>query len=110
MPDVPRARSLVLRHGWNATAYQIVNPGIEHWFSPGGDAVIGFVRRHGVRVVAGAPVCAEERLAEVVGEWERDAAASRDRVCYFGAAGRINELLEGSPGYSTVVLGAQPVW
>jgi phosphatidylglycerol lysyltransferase len=108
--DVPRARALVLRYGWNATAYQIVNPGIEHWFSQSGDAVIGFVRRHRVRVVAGAPVCAEARLAEVVGEWERDAAASRERVCYFGAAGRINELLEGAPGYSTVVLGAQPVW
>ena len=32
MKDVPRARALVLRYGWNATVYQIVNPGIE--FSP----------------------------------------------------------------------------
>ena len=27
------ARELVLRYGWNATAYQIINPGIELWFS-----------------------------------------------------------------------------
>src|SRR5690349_12283396 len=51
--DVRKAQELVRQWGWNATAYQIVNPGIEHWFSRGGDAVIGFVRRHGVRVVAG---------------------------------------------------------
>ena len=35
------ARRLVLAHGWNATAYQIINPGIDHWFSSRGDAVIG---------------------------------------------------------------------
>src|SRR6476661_5947880 len=110
MKDVPRARALVLRYGWNATAYQIVNPGIEHWFSRGGDAVIGFVRQYGVRVVAGAPVCDNERLPEVVTEWERDAAEAGDRACYFGAAGRVQSLLEGAPGYATVVLGAQPVW
>ena len=28
-----KARALVLRFGWNATAYQILNPGIELWFS-----------------------------------------------------------------------------
>jgi phosphatidylglycerol lysyltransferase len=110
MKDVPRARDLVLRYGWNATAYQIVNPGIEHWFSARGDAVVGFVARHGVRVVAGAPVCSNARLAEVVTEWERHAAEAGDRVCYFGAAGRIKSLLDGAPGYASVVLGAQPVW
>jgi hypothetical protein len=26
-------RSLVNDFGWNATAYQIINPGISHWFS-----------------------------------------------------------------------------
>jgi phosphatidylglycerol lysyltransferase len=100
----------VLRYGWNATAYQIVNPGIEHWFSQGGDAVVGFVRRHGVRVVAGAPVCDEERLPAVLAEWEQDAAEGGDGVCYFGAAGRMKTLLDETSGYSTVVLGAQPVW
>jgi phosphatidylglycerol lysyltransferase len=110
MPDLPRARALVLRYGWNATSYQVVNPGIEHWFSTRGDAVVGFVRRHGVRVVAGAPICAKARLAEVVSEWERAAAQAGDRVCYFGAAGRVKSLLENRPGYATVLLGAQPVW
>ena len=80
-PAVRRARDLVIEHGWNATAYQIVNPGIRHWFSSGGDAVVGYVRRAGVRVVGGAPVCAAERLADVAGEFERDANRAGDGVC-----------------------------
>src|SRR5262245_18071737 len=78
-----RVRSLVKNFGWNATAYQIINPGISHWFSRGGDAVIGYVEHHGVRLVAGAPVCAGERLAEIVEEFEGDAALTKIKVCYF---------------------------
>ena len=59
--SVQRARKLVLKYGWNATAYQIVNPGITHWFSSSGDAMIGYVRKNHVRVVAGAPVCDGKR-------------------------------------------------
>lgn len=72
--------------------------------------MIGFVRKNGVRVVAGAPVCPEERLPEVVRDWEKQSRAAGDAVCYFGAAGRIKHLLESSREYSTVTLGAQTVW
>jgi phosphatidylglycerol lysyltransferase len=108
--SVQRARELVLKYGWNATAYQIVNPGISHWFSKNDDAMIGYVRKCGVRVVAGAPVCAEEQLTDVVDEWEQDTQSAGDKTCYFGAAGRIKTLLAPLPEYSTVSLGAQPVW
>jgi len=63
-----RARQLVLRFGWNAAAYQILNPGIELWFSSGGDGVVGFVRHGDVLVVGGAPVCDLSRLEEVAAE------------------------------------------
>ena len=53
------ARELVMLHGWNATAYQIVNPGMTLWFSSTADAVVGYVERGRTRVVAGSPVCAE---------------------------------------------------
>ncbi len=104
------ARSLVLRHGWNATAYQILNPGISLWFSRDGDAVAGFVRRGAVRVVAGAPVCAADRLADISSEFEADAARVGARVCYFGAEARLESLRRDDPRYAMVVLGAQPVW
>lgn len=98
---------MVLRDGWNTTCFQIVNPCLQHWFSPSGDAVVGYVRRAGVRVVAGAPVCAEGRLPEVLAEFE---GAERGGVCYFGAEDRLYDRLHGRPDYATVALGAQPVW
>ena len=108
--DVNRARELVLQHGWNATAYQILNPGIAHWFSAAGDAVIGYVCRSGVRVVAGAPVCAPERLRDVAVEFATNAHACGDRVCYFGAGERLEETLRRDGAHGTVGLGAQPSW
>jgi phosphatidylglycerol lysyltransferase len=99
--------------GWNATAYQTLNRGIEHWFSADGDAMAGYVSRAGVRVVAGAPVCAVERLPAVVDEFERDAARAGDRhVCYFGAGERLESVRRAPPHspVATVLLGAQPVW
>ena len=105
-----RARRLVLRWGWNATAYQILNPGLSLWFSGSGDAVVGYVLASRVRVVAGAPICARERLPQVVREFEAHAARHRHRVCYFGAAQRLEKLLREDKSYSYVVLGAQPIW
>ncbi|HEX5581439.1 MAG TPA: DUF2156 domain-containing protein [Gemmatimonadaceae bacterium] len=112
----------MLRHGWNATAYQILNPGIRLWFAARGDAVVGYVPARGVRVVAGAPVCSAERLDEVAAEFERDARLPGRRVCYFGAGHRLEATLAASPergpgraaeratGSAAVLLGAQPVW
>jgi len=116
MLETDKVYSLLRRFAWNVTAYQIVNPGIAHWFSREGDAVIGYVRQHGVRIVAGAPVCPAERLDAVLEEWNAETAKHREHSCYFGAAGRLHETLTAPPepgtrrGYSTIVLGAQPVW
>ena len=99
-----------MAHGWNATAYQLLNPGMDLWFSRRGDAVVGYRDWGGVRVVAGAPVCPEARLPAVADELERDAAASGRRVCYFGAGTRLEGLLADGQGWSRAVIGAQPVW
>ncbi len=105
-----RIRELVRRHGWNATAYQILNPGFERWFPERGDAVVGYVTCAGYRVVAGAPVCAEERLGEVVAEFED---ATHDRglwSCYFAADERLARRLERRGPLDRILLGSQPVW
>ena len=108
--ELERARELILRHGWNATAYQILNPGIGLWFAKSAEGVIGFVPCYRVRVVAGAPVCAEESLSAVIAEFEGEAAAAGERVCYFAAESRLASHLAGSPNYARLLLGAQPVW
>lgn len=99
-------RFLVMQHGWNTTCYQITNPGFELWFPVDLDAVVGYVRRGKVRVVAGAPVCAPERLASVVDEWE----SAGGKSCYFAAEEQLRRELAHRSGYSAVVLGSQPVW
>lgn len=108
--SLARARELILRYGWNSTAYQIVNPGIEHWFSARAEAVVGYQTAARVRVVAGAPVCAFENLGAVVAEFEADARAAGAAVCYFCAESRLENLCRAAGGYSRVLLGAQPVW
>ena len=108
--DVGRARALVLAHGWNATAYQILNPGIQHWFAERGDAVVGFVDHAGTLVVAGAPVCSADRLLDVVAEFVDAARTRRRRVCFFGAGDRLEQALAPTGRWSAASLGAQPSW
>lgn len=105
-----KARELVFRFGWNATAYQILNPDITHWFTPDGDAVVGYVRRFKRRVAAGAPVCDEARLAEVTALFEQDAAEKGERVCWFGATTRLQSALMPTLPHAAWVIGGQPVW
>ena len=108
--SVERARDLVMRHGWNATAYQIINPGISHWFSQRGDGVVGYVRSGNVLVVAGAPVCAFDRIESVAAEFEEQALAAGRRVCYFAAGERLESVVRRDRSHSIVGLGAQPSW
>ena len=99
-----------MKHGWNTTCFQIVNPGIEYWFGDDGESVVGYVTANRVRVVAGAPVCSEESLAGVSHAFEEDSAAHDASVCYFGAEGRLDSIYRNAPDHSNVLLGAQPVW
>lgn len=105
-----RARDLVMKYGWNTTCFQIVNPGIEYWFGADGESVVGYVSSGGVRVVAGAPVCAEETLGAVTAAFENDSMANGLSVCYFGAEARLESLFHGVSDHSNILLGAQPVW
>jgi phosphatidylglycerol lysyltransferase len=108
--DFKRARELVLRHGWNSTCFQIVNPGIEYWFGEDGESVVGYVTSKGVRVVAGAPVCPDGSLTKIAAEFEKLARGCGESVCYFGAEARLGEVLHDSTQHSRVSLGGQPVW
>lgn len=110
MNSLDRAVQLLLKYGWNATAWQLVNPGLEHWFAEDFEAMAGFVRTRKYWVVAGAPVCREEHLPRAVAELEAMAASEGRGVCYFGAERRLYELLKSRPTHAVATLGAQPVW
>ena len=108
--ELDAARALIERWGWNATAYQILNPGIARWFSSRGDAVVGYVTHGRYRIVAGAPICPLERLTEVIEEFETDSHASGRFTCYFAADERLARHLERRGPLDRILLGAQPVW
>lgn len=105
---IHRVRSIVLRYGWNTTCFQLVNPKLSFWL--GEEAVIGYVRKAGYAVVAGAPVCPPERLPEILEEWEGFCATQRLCTSFFGAEARVGDATRARPGYSRVILGAQPIW
>ncbi|MCU0627181.1 MAG: DUF2156 domain-containing protein [Gemmatimonadaceae bacterium] len=105
-----RARALVLAHGWNAMAYQLLNPGFTHWFDARGDALVGHVTRSRTRIVAGAPVSAAARVADVARAFEAEAHARRERVLWFGAGERLESLWAHDPSRAFLPLGAQPWW
>lgn len=100
----------MLTHGWNSTCYQVLNVGIEHWWSPDRSGLVGYVRSGGMAIVAGAPVCSPERLASTLQAWEAYAFKQGLRVAYFGAESRLQDLLSESPHHVAVVLGSQPEW
>ncbi len=104
------ARQLILRHGWNATSYQILNPGIEQWFDSTREAVVGFVRRHNFLLVVGAPVCEEEELPRVVVEFETFAQQWGCSVCYVCAEERLRRVCAAQGGHAIVTAGEQPAW
>jgi phosphatidylglycerol lysyltransferase len=107
--SLERARQLVLAHGFNPTAYQILNPGIELWFSDTGHAVAGYVDRSGVRVVAGNPVCPPEELEAVVEELETACRRQRLRFCFLGADPLLHSLFATSGSHASIVVGAHPI-
>jgi phosphatidylglycerol lysyltransferase len=104
------ALEIVRKWGWNVTAYQILNPGFELWIDSDLDAAIGYIERHRIRVVGGAPVCADEQLPRVVAAFENDAARAGCGVAYFCAEQRLAELAEADVSRITFPIGAQPMW
>jgi len=110
-PDcLDHARRLVFEYGRAATCWQILHPDQSFWFAADGEGVVGFVTYRGVRVVAGEPVCAVDRLAAVCSQFEQDAADVGERVCYLAAEFSLVERLGRDGRHAVIPIGAQPVW
>lgn len=87
-PDAERARALALleRFGRHGTSFQILERGNRYWFdgpAQAPTAVVAYVEAAGHRVVAGEPVCAEARLADVAARFVAETVAAGRRVCFF---------------------------
>ena len=101
----PRVLALLKRHGWNATSFQILEPGFRYWFC-GDDACVGYVDTGRAWVAAGSPVAAPARFAELSAGFAAAAAAAGRRACCFATELRFHD---GVP-WSSLRVGDQPSW
>ncbi len=96
---------LLRQHGWNATSFQVLEPGFHYWFD-GDDACVAYVDTGGAWVAAGAPIAPLERLAPVAQGFVEAATTAGRRVCFFAVERRF---LKRTP-LLTLGVGQQPVW
>jgi phosphatidylglycerol lysyltransferase len=96
-----RVLALLQRYGWNATSFQILEPGFRYWFDSDGSACVGHVDTGRAWVAAGSPVAAPERFAEVSARFAAVAAAAGRRVCWFATELRF----AGVPPWSSMRVG-----
>ncbi len=100
-----RVLSLLRQHGWNATSFQVLEPGLRYWFH-GGDACVAFVDTGRAFVVAGAPIASEARMREVAGRFATYARRCGRRLRFFAVADRFLELAP----FDALQVGEQPIW
>jgi phosphatidylglycerol lysyltransferase len=101
-PD--RIRELVLRWGWNATAFQALEPGYRYFHARGG--AIAFVDTGEAWVAAGAPLAPTELLGPIADDFVAAARRARRRACF----ALVERRFLGVSGLRAVQIGAQPIW
>ncbi len=111
--DAARARvlALVRRFGWNATAFQTLEPGYRYYF-PSEDACVAYVDTGRAWVAAGAPIAAAEALAPSVRSFIEAADAAGRRACFFAveerlllAANASSEAIAPAGGFTPPITG-----
>ena len=104
MADRERVLALLERHGWNATSFQILEPGFQYWFDD--DACVGYVDTGRAWVAAGPPIAAAERLAETSARFVDAAREAGRRACLFGTEARFRD----ATTWPSLPIGEQPIW
>lgn len=103
--DRGRALALLRRHGWNATSFQILEPGFSYWFA-GDEACVAYRDTGGAWVAAGAPIAEPERAPDAALAFVAAAAACGRRACFFGTEDRFAAAVP----LAAMRIGEQPVW
>jgi phosphatidylglycerol lysyltransferase len=100
-----RVVTLLERHGWNATSFQILEPGFRYWFD-GDDACVGYVDTGGAWVAAGPPIAPQDQLAAVSERFVLAAQAAGRRASMFATEERFQEASK----WPSLRIGEQPLW
>jgi len=100
-----RVLALLQRFGSEATSFQILEPGLSYWFV-GDEAVVAYSDVGGAWVTAGEPVCAHERLHEVVARFRDAGRAAGKRVRFFHVSAAFATVSELAHTH----VGELPIW
>ena len=100
-----RVAELVRRHGWNATSFQVLEPGYRYFF-PDDDACVAYVDTGRAWVAAGAPLAEDDRLGAVAMAFVKAARAARRRACFFAT----EQKFAAHVPLTCLLVGEQPVW
>lgn len=92
--------------GWNATSFQILEPGFRYWFDEVDEGCVAYVDTGRAWVGAGAPVARESSMARVADSFVAAARARRRSALFFATEERFRE---HSP-FSHLLIGEQPAW
>jgi phosphatidylglycerol lysyltransferase len=103
--DRERVVGLLERHGWNATSFQMLEPGFRYWFD-GEDACVGYVDTGGAWVAAGPPIAAYDQLLAVSERFVAAAKAAGRRASMFATESRFHEASK----WPSLRIGEQPLW
>ena len=106
-PARARALALLKQHGWNATSFQMLEPGFRYWFD--GDACVGYVDTGAAWIAAGAPVSSDEALPRVAAGFVEAARAAGRRAAFFATEERFTRD-PALPALAALRIGEQPVW
>jgi phosphatidylglycerol lysyltransferase len=104
--DRERALAVLQRHGWNATSFQILEPGFRYWFD-GAESCVAYVDTGRAWVAAGPPIAPEGELAAVAQRFVADAVARGRRACFFATEERFTG---AAAAFASIRIGEQPVW
>jgi len=103
--EATRVLTLLERYGWNATSFQILEPGFRYWFD-GDDACVGYVDTGRAWVAAGPPIAPLDRIAEVSARFVAAAHAADRRASFFATEARFRDAVP----WPALRIGDQPMW
>lgn len=105
MRDDARALRLVEQWGRTATAFQVLSPGLSHWFDEA-RGMVAYVDTGRAWVAAGEPVAAPVDAIAVAQQFVVAARSAQRRASFFATEG----ILASSPSFRRLLIGEQPVW
>ncbi len=109
MTDLQHLKKLLTLYGRNVHSFQVLEPGLEVWFSSDGEGAVAYLDAGGYRVALGAPLGPDARRLDLSLEFDREARREGRKAVFFGVSERYWQALSES-GFDALKVAEQPLW